>query len=432
MLQPLVVGLGRSGSGLHLRTLIRLVRRSESTSVASDLPVTLPAVGCDPRAAALRPACAPGEVTVVATLEEAVALVDPADAVAHVCTPPQVRHGVVAALAGHGVRRMIVEKPLAASRAELDALVRLRGEAGLDLVPVSHWTASRLAARLRRLARDGRLGRLRRITVDQHKPRFSRSLATDSHITALDVEIPHSLALALDLAGPAELRAAHCWDLYCEDGRLPGLGGAHLELEHHSGVFTLLRSDLGAPVRQRSVRCEFDAGTVTAHFPLSEDDDHAQLVVTACGEGAPVSGGGAFPPLEASAGDAAPRGSGASVTDGMPAWPGPVADAGPAWAGDPARGGVAAASGAPVLGGTPARAGATVAGGVPEPGRQVFRDDALADFLAGVYRRFASGAVDAGGSTGTSGFELACGAARLLCEARDRCAAAPRACAGSR
>ncbi|MEU2925974.1 Gfo/Idh/MocA family oxidoreductase [Streptomyces sp. NPDC007251] len=471
MLQPLVVGLGRSGSGLHLRTLTRLARRSGGSGGTGDLPVALPAVGCDPRAAALRPACVPGEVTVVATLEEAVAHVEPATAVAHVCTPPGVRHAVVAALAGHGVRRMIVEKPLAASRAELDALVRLRDEAGLDLVPVSHWTASRLTARLRRLIHDGRLGRLRRITVDQHKPRFSRSLATDSHSTALDVEIPHSLALALDLAGPAELRAAHCWDLLCEDRRLPGLGGAHLELEHHSGVFTLLRSDLGAPVRQRSVRCEFDTGTVTAHFPLSEDDDHAQLVVTAYGGGAPVPSGGApassgapgtcavgvtgrtgaldaggvpaWPGAsggdgmpawpEASAGDGAPAASGASVADGMPAWPGrPVTAAGPARAVDPATGTVPASSGAPVTGGTPASAKVPLADGVPGPGRQVFRDDALTAFLAGVYRRFASGTVDAGGFTGTAGFELACAAARLLCEARDQCTAAPSACAGSR
>jgi predicted dehydrogenase len=476
VLQPLVVGLGRSGSGLHLRTLTRLARRSGGGGGTGDLPVALPAVGCDPRAAALRPSCAPGEVTVVATLEEAVTRVEPATAVAHVCTPPGVRHAVVAALAGHGVRRIIVEKPLAASRAELDALVRLRDEAGLDLVPVSHWTASRLTARLRRLVHDGRLGRLRRITVDQHKPRFSRSLATDSHTTALDVEIPHSLALALDLAGPAELRAARCWDLLCEDRRLPGLGGAHLELEHHSGVFTLLRSDLGAPVRQRSVRCEFDAGTVTAHFPLSEDDDHAQLVVTAFGGGAPASSGApgtcavgvtgrtgasdaggvpAWPGApggdgvpawpEASAGDGAPAASVASVADGMPAWPGrPVADAGPARAADPATGTVPAravdpatgtvpaSSGALVTGGTPASAGVPLADGVPGPGRQVFRDDALTDFLAGVYRRFASGTVDAGGFTGTAGFELACAAARLLCEARDRCTAAPSACAGSR
>ncbi|MYR87694.1 hypothetical protein GTY41_22860, partial [Streptomyces sp. SID685] len=32
-------------------------------------------------------------------------------------------------------------------------------------------------------------------------------------------------------------------------------------------------------VRQRSVVCAFEGGTATAHFPLSEDDDHAQLIV---------------------------------------------------------------------------------------------------------------------------------------------------------
>jgi hypothetical protein len=114
------------------------------------------------------------------------------------------------------------------------------------------------------------------------------------------VEIPHSLALALDLAGPAELRAARCWDLRCEDRGLPGLGGAHVELEHRSGVLTLLRSDLGAPVRRRSVVCEFDGGTATAHFPLSEDDDHAQLVVD------PFDSGTAAPPPGVLDGDGVP------------------------------------------------------------------------------------------------------------------------------
>ncbi|MEU8541403.1 Gfo/Idh/MocA family oxidoreductase [Streptomyces sp. NPDC048717] len=294
MLKPLVVGLGRSGSGLHLRTLSRLAGR---TAAAGAPLVSLPAVGCDPRAGALRAAGqgpdspAGTGATVVASLEQALAHVDPAHTVAHVCTPPALRHAVVAELAGHGFRRMIVEKPLAASLDELDALIRLRDQAGLDLVTVSHWTGSRLAARLRRLVRGGRLGALRRITVDQHKPRFHRSLVTRGHRTALDVEIPHSLALALDLAGPATLRTAHCWDLRCEEGELPGMGGAHVELDHHSGVSTLLRSDLGAPVRQRSVVCEFENGTVTAHFPLSEDDDHAQLVVAPFAGGAPGPAG---------------------------------------------------------------------------------------------------------------------------------------------
>ncbi|MEU0895585.1 Gfo/Idh/MocA family oxidoreductase [Streptomyces massasporeus] len=358
MLQPLVVGLGRSGSGLHLRTLARLAGRTASTG---DPLVARPAVGCDPRAGVLRLTATPGEATVVTTLDQALDHVDPATAVVHVCTPPRLRHALIAELAGHGFRRMIVEKPLAASGDELDALIRLRDEAGLALVAVAHWTGSRLADRLRRLVRGGRLGPLRRITVDQHKPRFLRSLTTDGHQSALDVEIPHSLALALDLAGPAELRAAHCWDLRCEDRELPGMGGARVELRHSTGVSTLLRSDLGAPVRQRSVVCEFDGGTATGHFPLSEDDDHAQLVITPAGGDAP----------------AAPTGAAATA-------------------------------------------------GVPGPGRQVFRDDALTDFLEGAYRGFLSEAPDA------AGFSLACETARLLCAAREHCDAAPSAYARSR
>ncbi|POX49315.1 hypothetical protein C3489_25060 [Streptomyces sp. Ru71] len=363
MLQPLVVGLGRSGSGLHLRTLARLAGR---TAGAGDPLVALPAVGCDPRAGQPRLSAAPAQVTVVTTLDQALRHLEPATAVAHVCTPPGVRYAVVEELAGLGFRRMIVEKPLAASRGELDALVRLRDEAGLHLVPVAHWCASRLADRLRRLVRGGRLGPLRRITVDQHKPRFLRSLTSDGHRTALDVEIPHSLALALDLAGPADLRSAHCWDLRLPDRVLAHMGGAQLELEHWSGVSTLLRSDLGAPVRQRSVVCEFDGGTVTGHFPLSEDDDHAQLVVAPAGRvPAPATATPAAPPPPAT----------------------PTGDA---------------------------------------AGRQVFRDDALTGFLEGAYRGFRSGDTD------TAGFSLACATARLLCAARDHCAPAAPACAGSR
>ncbi|MBB6420845.1 Gfo/Idh/MocA family oxidoreductase [Streptomyces sp. AK010] len=297
MLQPLVVGLGRSGSGLHLNTLGSLARRTAATG---DPLVALPAVGCDPRADSLRLHGTPHEVTAVTTLEQALRYVDPATAVVHVCTPPRLRYHLLAELAGHGFRRMIVEKPLAASMDELDALIRLRHETGLDLVTVAHWITSRLAGRLRRLVSGGRLGSLRRITVDQHKPRFLRSLATHGHPSALDVEIPHSLALALDLAGPAELRSAHCWDLRYEDRGLPRLGGAHVELEHRSGVVTLLRSDLGAPVRQRSVVCEFEGGTATAHFPLSEDDDHAQLVI------APFDRGTAAPSAGVRDADGAP------------------------------------------------------------------------------------------------------------------------------
>ncbi|HET9383263.1 MAG TPA: hypothetical protein VFP69_20865, partial [Streptomyces sp.] len=120
MLQPLVVGLGRSGSGLHARTLTRLAGRTADGSGPGDDPlVALPVVGCDPRADLLRPSAAPG-ITLTGTLDEALQHLDPATTVAHVCTPPALRRAVVAELAGRGVRRMIVEKPLAASRDELE------------------------------------------------------------------------------------------------------------------------------------------------------------------------------------------------------------------------------------------------------------------------------------------------------------------------
>jgi predicted dehydrogenase len=358
VLQPLVVGLGRSGAGLHLRTLRRLARR---TTAAGEPLVSFPAVGCDPRADRLSAGGTVGDITAVATLEQALAHVDPATTVVHLCTPPRQRLSLISELAGHGFRRLLVEKPLAASRPELDALVRLRDEAGLDLAVVSHWTTSRLAGRLRRLVRSRQLGALRHVTADQHKPRFLRSLTTDGHPTALDVEIPHSLGLVVDLAGPAELRAAHCWNLRCEDRELLQMGGAHVELKHHSGASTLLRSDLGAPVRQRSMVCDFEGGTVTAHFPLSEDDDHAQLIV-------------------------APDGCGQSAG---------------------------------------AAHGAVGPDGTPKATHEVFRDDALTDFLERTYRGFAAG-------SGGGDFPLALDAARLLCEARERCAAAPAALAGSR
>ncbi|MER5492650.1 hypothetical protein [Streptomyces sp. NPDC002490] len=340
MLQPLLVGLGRSGVGLHLRTLRKLAHRPVPL-------VRLPAVGCDPRAADL--ALDSPDLLVVPTLEDARSRLDPTDTVVHLCTPPGRRLPALRTLAELGFRRVLVEKPLAADRDELDALVRLREEAALHLVVVAHWTTSQLAARLRALVRSHGLGTLRGITIDQHKPRFARSLANHGHPSALDVEIPHGLGLALDLAGPADLHTAHCWDLRCPDRTLPRLGGARVELRHHNGVLTRLRSDLGAPVRQRSVVCAFDHGTATAHFPLSEDDHHAQLVLD----------------------------------------PGPTAGEGAAGA-----------------------------------DHHVLHDDALTDFLAHAYRAFRSpGATGPSPASGPrTDFPAAHDAARLLCEAKERCA----------
>lgn len=271
MLQPLVVGLGRSGAGLHVRALRRLATNDSPT------PWTAPLLGCDPRSGVQRDV---PDIPVTATIEEAAAHVrDPERTVVHVCTPPRNRLALLSELTRHGFRRLIVEKPLASDHAELDGLLALRRQAGLEIAVVAHWLTSDLTARLRQIVHDERFGPLRRIETEQHKPRFTRTLSTSGHPTALAVEIPHSLGLALHLAGPAQLLDAACTDLRAGTQLRPLLGGAQLDLAHDSGVRTTLRSDLMSPVRQRTVLLHFRDGTVTAHYPLSEEDDHAQLIL---------------------------------------------------------------------------------------------------------------------------------------------------------
>nr|WP_240979560.1 Gfo/Idh/MocA family oxidoreductase [Streptomyces sp. HNM0574] len=270
-MQPLVVGLGRAGAGLHLKVL-RKPAGNEDAPVWSG-----PVVGCDPRPGA------EGEVpglAVTASVAEAAARVrDPERTVVHVCTPPRSRLPLLTELAEHGFRNLIVEKPLAADRAELDGLLDLRRRENLRIAVVAHWLTSELTARLRRIVREEPYGPLLGFGMRQDKPRFARSLATSGHPTALDVEIPHSLGLVLHLAGPARLLDASCSDLRAGSRTRPLLGGARVELAHDSGVHTVLRSDLMSPVRQRTAHLRFGDGTVTAHYPIGEEDDHAQLVL---------------------------------------------------------------------------------------------------------------------------------------------------------
>ncbi|GAA2796655.1 hypothetical protein [Saccharopolyspora taberi] len=270
MLQPLVVGLGRAGAGLHLRVL------AQSRAAQQELFTSGPVIACDPRpdAVSRRP-----DVTTADSLESAVALVDPLSTVAHVCTPPVARIGVISELADHGITRFIVEKPLAAGRNELDAIDRIRRARGLDLVVVAHWLSAELTRRLAELVGGGDLGALRSISFAQHKPRFSRSTATAGHPTAFDVEIPHSLGVVLRLAGPAEVVESHCADMRIGARTVPGMGGARLVLRHRSGVVTEIRSDLTSPVQERRIRLDFERGSAIGHFPLSEHDDHAQLTI---------------------------------------------------------------------------------------------------------------------------------------------------------
>ncbi|MFJ6517993.1 Gfo/Idh/MocA family oxidoreductase [Streptomyces filamentosus] len=271
MRQPLIVGLGRSGAGLHLRALHTALDRSPGLWRG-------PVVAVDPRPGERAPV--PDGVTVVPSAGRARELLPPDRAVVHVCTPPAARLAVLAELCAAGYRDLIVEKPAAADAGELAAVAELRARHGLRLAVVAHWPASALADRLRGLIGSGELGRLLRIDVTQHKPRFTRSLRPDDgHPTAFDVELPHSLGLVLSLAGPAEATGARLTDLRIGRTVRPGLGSALLELRHANGVRTRILSDLTAPVRERRAALVFERGTAVGHFAPSDADDHVQLDV---------------------------------------------------------------------------------------------------------------------------------------------------------
>ncbi|QUH04207.1 Gfo/Idh/MocA family oxidoreductase [Saccharopolyspora erythraea] len=270
MLQPFVVGLGRAGAGLHLPVL------AKARAAASELFHPRPVVACDPDPERRRAASG---VTTVDSTRAAAELLDPDSTVVHLCTPPQNRAELLAGLAELGFQRFIVEKPLATDVRELDEISALRSRHGLDPAVVTHWLDSELTRRLKSLIRQQRLGELRSIAVDQHKPRFTRSTSADGHPTAFDVEVPHSLAVVLHLAGSAAVRHATWTDMHAPSCLLPRMGSARMALQHHNGVVTEIFSDLTAPMKQRQITLEFDRGQAIGQYPISESDDHAQLLI---------------------------------------------------------------------------------------------------------------------------------------------------------
>lgn len=271
MVSSLVVGLGRAGAGLHLPVLSRLRATASYDSPFDGGPIVV----CDPARSARR---SDDSVVHTSSLERGGDLLDPQRTVAHLCVPPSGRTGVIERVARLGISRVILEKPLATDETELRRIGELCTRYGLDLVVVAHWLQARLTRRIADIVGEGAYGDLRTITVSQDKPRFSASSRSSGHDTAFDVEIPHSLGVVLRLAGQAELVAASCSDLPGEDTEVSWLGGARLVLRHFGGVRTDIRSDLAAPVRERSIVLEFESGTVTGHYPPSADDEHAQLV----------------------------------------------------------------------------------------------------------------------------------------------------------
>ena len=155
MLTTLIIGLGRAGLGLHIPVLARL--RAEGRAGFHPAPPH-PVVAVDP--CGPDPYGHPPDLTVVDSLHKARGLLVPDRTVVHLCTPPAVRPALLEEVAALGFSRIIVEKPLARTPDDLEAVLRLARRHRLRLSVVAPWLHSTLTDRLVALRDGGTLGRL--------------------------------------------------------------------------------------------------------------------------------------------------------------------------------------------------------------------------------------------------------------------------------
>lgn len=273
MLNTFIVGGGRAGLGLHWPVLRKLRALPDETGRWSpDAPVVWDVQ--DIHEQALAEGLVPAD-----SLAHAAKLADPARTVVHLCTPPVDRFATLQELADLGYTRIVVEKPMAVGVAGLEAIDMLARVRGLRLRVVSPWLASSLTHELTELVRYDALGGLRSLSFTQFKPRWTRTLRSNNHTTAFDVELPHSLGVALRLAGDARIVDAALTDMRIGETVIPKMGSARLTLQHHNGVTTEIASDLTSPIRERRIGLRFDTGHVVGHYPISDVDHHASLTV---------------------------------------------------------------------------------------------------------------------------------------------------------
>jgi predicted dehydrogenase len=257
-----IVGYGHAGRDLHHRALRALYGDGYEVLVV------------DP---AVREAI-PGVLS-FASLSAAADSVPVEETVFHVATPPDTHLACVEDLVALGARRIILEKPIALTSKESQQLCLLTDRA--EILPVSVWPNSLVTERVQQIISSGEIGEPVALYMEQSKPRFGRTGASDSHRTAFEVELPHQVLLALFLAGPVErILSSPTWAMPLPDRSVPGMGGAVLRLEHVGGIVSTLLSDLTSPTRRRHLRVTGTRGEVQADFPVSRDDAFGQIRIS--------------------------------------------------------------------------------------------------------------------------------------------------------
>lgn len=269
-LHAIVVGHGYAARAFHLPALRRL---------QSDLLVADRIGIVEPLAAAN--AEWPASVMPARDLKELAGAFPARHSVVHVCSPPNTHANVIRRCARMGFRRIIVEKPLVTTRADLDDIGQLVRATGIDLLVVANWLASRLTDTVLDCLLAGSHSHVEQITLRSSKSRVGKSLSTSSHTTAFAVEMPHLMALALYLSGTGmSVGYARSGDLEVDGRRVKMMGAAELLLHSEHGYDVHLVTNLCSPRRERSVFVRWRDGTrLIGHYPCDSADLYSQISI---------------------------------------------------------------------------------------------------------------------------------------------------------
>lgn len=276
MFRSLIVGFGRAGEHLHLHCLRKARKLCMDEGLFSEIVGVV-----DPKIVSstyLRD----GSIYMFHDLLD-VRGFDPLSTVVHICTLPIDHLTTIRKVAELGYTKIIVEKPLAISLRGLEETIQLQERWHLDLLIVANWLSSSLTKSLKDLLDSNKFGHLCQLAIEQHKPRFLRTLRDSGHTTAFDVELPHQVALALYLAGQGiQVIDAACTDMQCGTMIIPYMGTARMTMLHDSGLKSFLFSDLTAQTRKRCVRLSFKNHLVEGCFPAAADVSYSRLRVYDC------------------------------------------------------------------------------------------------------------------------------------------------------
>ncbi len=268
-IRPIIIGFGFCGSQLHLPCIRKSFMHFNKADHKNVFPI--PAITVvDPCSETQMNALYVNHIDFYNMINE-IPQYNMENAVIHLCISPRNRPQILYDAIKLGIRRFIIEKPIAINNGDLMTMQNLISKNNLDVLVVSNWSSSKLTEKLQQsIARITNQGaQMRKITIVQNKPRIQRSLTNCTHRNALEIEIPHMIVLSLLLVGKnVSVSDSTVWDLHHNDQVRYGMGGADVTLQFENSCVAQLSSNLVSPIRERRVEIEFDNGyKLVGYYP---------------------------------------------------------------------------------------------------------------------------------------------------------------------